>query len=128
MAALYESLQIHKNALKSFQKVHRKAKERDEILRGILNGLRDGYNPNYQDMAVLEAVRGWEALEGLQPKGSEGDEGSSQHSKDPDSEEVEEGEWTEGQLEYQLPSLIDQDYLALLLSHESYLDTLDTPP
>ena len=40
-------------------------KERDRTLGEILNTLREGYNPNYQDMAVLEAVRGWEVIEGL---------------------------------------------------------------
>jgi protein kinase C substrate 80K-H len=81
--------------------------------------LRAGYNPNYQDMAVLEAVRGWEAIEGITSTESEAQEEPTQEPED----ESEEAAWTEEQLEKQLDGLIEQDYLSLILSHESYLET-----
>jgi len=56
--ALYTSLVTHHNALKSLQREHKKRLEREKQLSDILDTLRHGYNPNYQDMAVLEAVRG----------------------------------------------------------------------
>ncbi|KZS97681.1 hypothetical protein SISNIDRAFT_449236 [Sistotremastrum niveocremeum HHB9708] len=122
---LYFSLITHSKALKSFQRVHKKLKERERLLGDILTGLRDGYNPNYQDMAVLEAVRGWEAAEGLPPKGSEDDDVVV--NSPAEEEELEEGAWTEGQLEWQLNDLINQDYLDLLLQHETYLESLEKP-
>jgi protein kinase C substrate 80K-H len=51
--------------LKSLQKEHKKHPEREKALGDILNSLRAGYSPNYQDMTVLEAIRGWETLAGL---------------------------------------------------------------
>src|ERR1700691_5665377 len=63
--AFYTSLITHSNALKSLQREHQKALERTKALEEILSSLRAGYNPNYQDMAVLEAVRGWEYHAGL---------------------------------------------------------------
>ena len=108
--------------------MYNKLKERDETLREILNSLREGYNPNYQDMAVLEAVRGWEAMEGLPPKGSEDETPKEAESAKPAEEEpLEPGAWTEGQLEHQLDGLVDQDYLSLLLSHEKYVEESSSP-
>jgi len=100
-------------------------KERDRTLSEIMNSLREGYNPNYQDMAVLEAVRGWEAIEGLPHIGTDEEPPKQETSEE---EEVEEGAWTEDQLEHQLDGLIEQDYLSLLLSHESYLETTGGSP
>jgi len=117
---VYQSFQIHKNALKSYRRLYNQMKERDRILSEIMNSLREGYNPNYQDMAVLEAVRGWEAIEGLPHIGTD-EEPPVQEEKE--EEGLEEGAWTEDQLEHQLDGLVEQDYLTLLLSHESYLET-----
>jgi protein kinase C substrate 80K-H len=86
-----------------------------------MNTLREGYNPNYQDMAVLEAVRGWEAIEGLPHIGT--DEEPPKQESTQEEEELEEGAWSESQIEHQLDGLIEQDYLSLLLSHESYVET-----
>jgi len=36
--------------------------EREKALSDVLRNLKEGYNPNYQDMAILEAVCGWEGL------------------------------------------------------------------
>jgi protein kinase C substrate 80K-H len=74
-------------------------------------------------MAVLEAVRGWEAIEGLPHIGSsEAEQAKEEPAQEPE-EPLEEGAWTEAQLEHQLDGLIEQDYLSLILSHESYLET-----
>ena len=62
---MYLSFIEHVMALRSLQREHKKHLEREKALGDILDNLRTGYNPNYQDMAVLEAVRGWEQLAGL---------------------------------------------------------------
>src|ERR1700758_2722806 len=80
--ALYTSLITHHNALKSLQREHKKHLEREKQLSDILDTLRHGYNPNYQDMAVLEAVRGWEYLAGLPHIGeAEREEGSDEEQE-----------------------------------------------
>lgn len=89
--------------------------ERENQLGDILEALKGGYNPNYQDMAVLEAVRGWEALSG-----------EKKDSADSTNEPELEGEWTEIELEHQLQDVINQDHLALLLGHESHLNQAST--
>jgi protein kinase C substrate 80K-H len=119
--ALYESLQSHKKALESYRRLYDDLKARDQALSEILATLREGYNPNYQDMAVLEAVRGWEAVEGITSTESK-EQGQGQETQEPE-EELERGTWTEEQLERQLDGLIEQDHLSLILSHESYLET-----
>ena len=60
--ALYQSLKTHYTALKSLQREHKKHLERENALGEILDQLRTGYNPNYQDMAVKAAVKGYEEL------------------------------------------------------------------
>lgn len=121
--ALYVSLVTHSRALKSLQREYTKHLEREKALGDILNNLRSGYNPNYQDMAVLEAVRGWESLAGLPHIGVNeevSDEGNvPEPEKKTDQVEVlEEGMWTASQLEYQLDGLLNSDYVSLLLQHE----------
>lgn len=116
-SALYQSLLTHRNALKSLRKVHKNHLDREKQLGDILEALKGGYNPNYQDMAVLEAVRGWEALSG------EKQEEPADSADSADLPELEEGEWTEEQLEHQLDEVIlNQDYVALLVAHESHLN------
>ena len=128
LTALYTSLITHRNALKSLQREHKKHLEREKQLSDILDTLRHGYNPNYQDMAVLEAVRGWEYLAGL-PHITEADreEGSDEEDKatsqaDEAKEELEEGEWSAQQLEQQLDDLLNVDHMSLLIEHDSYVD------
>lgn len=100
--------------MKSLRKVHKNHLNKEKQLGDILEALKGGYNPNYQDMAVLEAVRGWEALSG-------------EKEEPADPPELEEGEWTEAQLEHQLDEVIlNQDYVALLLAHESHLNQEST--
>jgi protein kinase C substrate 80K-H len=125
--ALYSSLVTHHNALKSLQREHKRHLEREKQLSDILNTLRHGYNPNYQDMAVLEAVRGWEYLAGLPHIGeAEREEGIDEEeeatSQTDEVEELEEGEWSVQQLEQQLDELLKVDHVSLLMEHDSYVD------
>ncbi|KAI0786480.1 glucosidase II beta subunit-like-domain-containing protein [Abortiporus biennis] len=125
---LYQSLVEHSFALKSLQREHKKHLEREKALGDILDSLRTGYNPNYQDMAVLEAVRGWEQLAGLphindvkkDEEGSSEEDESSDAESEPE-EELEPGMWSAGQLDYQLDSLLNTDYESLLLEHEKHI-------
>jgi len=125
---LYTSLITHHNALKSLQREHEKHLEREKQLSDILDTLRRGYNPNYQDMAVLEAVRGWEYLAGLphiteveREEGSDEEDGKMTQV-DKVEEELEEGEWSAQQLEQQLDELLNVDHVSLLIEHDSYVD------
>ncbi|KAH8074933.1 glucosidase II beta subunit-like-domain-containing protein [Cristinia sonorae] len=126
---LFQSLLTHHRALKSLQKVHREHLQREKALGDILDNLRSGYNPNYQDMAVLEAVRGWEHFAGLPHINDvkKDDEESQEDDSSPDEElpveELEEGMWTETQLEHQLDSLLGSDYDSLLLEHDKHTET-----
>jgi len=108
---LFQSLLTHKTALKSLQKAYQKHTEREKQLGDILEALKGGYNPNYQDMAVLEAVKGWEAL----------NEEKTEEVTVTSDPSLEDREWTEEQLRYQLDPLLNGDYVALLLSHDDHL-------
>jgi protein kinase C substrate 80K-H len=128
---LYASLITHHDALKSLQRVHRKHLEREKQLGEILDGLRRGYNPNYQDMAVLEAVRGWEQLANLRPlgeaeleEGSDGDESGGEELPtviEENEEELEEGAWNSVQLENELDGLLGVDHISLLMEHDAHV-------
>ncbi|KAJ7067907.1 glucosidase II beta subunit-like-domain-containing protein [Mycena amicta] len=137
---LYTSLISHSAALKALQREHKKHLEREKELGNILDALRKGYNPNYQDMAVLEAVRGWEYLAGLPHIGVEedakdaaaadvsvsdeeagiedGDGGDEQVASDTD-EEV----WTAEDLETGVDELLGTDYISLLMAHDEHVQT-----
>jgi len=122
---LFQSLMTHHRALKSLQREHKKHLAREKSLGDILDALRSGYNPNYQDMAVLEAVRGWEFHAGLPhindvKKDDETEEEEGSDSVEEETEELEDGMWSEGQLEYQLDDLLNSDYDSLLLEHEKH--------
>ncbi|KAF7301624.1 hypothetical protein MIND_00727900 [Mycena indigotica] len=134
---LYASLISHSAALKALQREHKKHLEREKELGNILDALRKGYNPNYQDMAVLEAVRGWEYLAGLPHIGVEEDakkdadvsvsdeeagieDGDSDEKATSDSnEEV----WTPQDLETGLDDLLNSDYISLLMAHDEHIQT-----
>ena len=134
LPALYASLVAHANALKSLQREHKKHLEREKSLGDILNSLRSGYNPNYQDMAVLEAVRGWEYHAGLPHIGVEEDaenkdeEGSDDVEEAPEAveEELEEGMWTAERLEKDLDGLLKADYVSLLMEHDTHIGASST--
>ncbi|KAH7888167.1 glucosidase II beta subunit-like-domain-containing protein [Phlebopus sp. FC_14] len=118
---LYQSLLTHHTALKSLRKQHKKHLEREKALGDILDSLRTGYNPNYQDMAVLEAVRGWEQLAGLPHinnvrKAEDGADDAQAKSKM--QEEEEEGLWNAAQINKELDRLLKTEHVSLLLEHD----------
>ena len=125
MLALIQSLDAHRKALKSLKREHDKHHEREKALGQILDTLRTGYNPNYQDMAVLEAVRGWEELAGLPHINDvgKGEEAKSKvESKESGSpEEVEPEMWSPSQLESGLNNLVNTDHVSLLFEHEEHI-------
>lgn len=119
----------HASALKSLQREHKKHLEREKVLSEILDTLRAGYNPNYQDMAVLEAVRGWEHFAGLpslndrdqDKEKDETTEAAEEKKKEEEAEVLDEGEWTAEELEKDLEELLDTDYVSLLLEHDEHV-------
>ncbi|EJF63088.1 endoplasmic reticulum protein [Dichomitus squalens LYAD-421 SS1] len=131
---LYQSLITHHAALKSLQREHKKHLEREKALGEILDQLRTGYNPNYQDMAVLEAVRGWEQLAGLPHINDVGKEdenpdelGSDESEAASEEEQLEEGIWSTEQLEHQLDDLLATDYEGLLIEHDKHVGAPASP-
>ncbi|KAG7445989.1 uncharacterized protein BT62DRAFT_949940 [Guyanagaster necrorhizus] len=126
---LYTSLITHSNALKSLQREYKKHLEREETLSEILDTLRTNYNPNYQDMAVLDAVRGWEYLAGLPhindvgKDSSETDEPNNEAEGDesPPEEILEDGEWSVEELDNDLDKLLKTKHVELLLEHDEYV-------
>ncbi|CAA7269005.1 unnamed protein product [Cyclocybe aegerita] len=127
---LYKSLIKHHNALKSLQREYKKKQEREKALGQILSTLRTSYNPNYQDMGVLEAVRGWEELAGLPhindvDKGDKEGEGQTEEAKEEAKEEekLEEGMLTAEELESSVDPLLNTDYVSLLLEHDEHVQT-----
>jgi protein kinase C substrate 80K-H len=121
--ALYNSLVTHSLALVSLQREHKKHLEREKVLGDILDALRSGYNPNYQDMAVLEAVRGWEIHAGLPHIGEkeEGSDGDAADAAKTEEEELEEGMWSAEKLDKDLDGLLRSDHVSLLLEHEEHI-------
>jgi protein kinase C substrate 80K-H len=122
--ALMQSLDTHRKALKSLKREHDKHLEREKALGQILDTLRTGYNPNYQDMAVLEAVRGWEELAGLPHINDVGrDEAKAEvKSKEQSAEDSVDLEmWSTSQLESGLNGLLETDHVSLLLEHEEHI-------
>jgi protein kinase C substrate 80K-H len=116
--ALYQSLITHSKALKSLQMEYKKHLEREKALGDILESLKNGYNPNYQDMAVLEAVRGWEQLSTATTVEE------SELGQDEEEPPVEEGMWTAKDLESRkLDQLLKTDYSSLLFEHDQHVAT-----
>lgn len=119
----------HSNALKSLQREYKKHLEREKTLSDILDTLRTSYNPNYQDMAVLDAVRGWEYLAGLPhindvgKDSSETDEPNNEEGEDESTEEgtLTDGEWTAEELDKELENLLKTKHVDLLLEHDEYV-------
>ncbi|KAF6762433.1 glucosidase II beta subunit-like-domain-containing protein [Ephemerocybe angulata] len=106
---LYQSLLNHNKALKSLKREYKKHADREKQLGQILDSLRTGYNPNYQDMAVLEA---------------DGEESSTPEPESEKTEEaVDDGLWTADELDSELDDLIGTDYTSLLLEHEDHINT-----
>lgn len=133
--ALYTSLIKHHLALKSLQHQHNQHLERERALGDILDALRTGYNPNYQDMAVLEAVRGWEFLAGLEhindvrkdggvtEDGEEEAKSEGEKEDENDDDGDDEGLFTEEELEKEIGPLLETDHISLLLEHEKHVNS-----
>ncbi|KAG6897675.1 hypothetical protein C0992_012424 [Termitomyces sp. T32_za158] len=121
---LYQSLLDHAEALSALQREHKKHLEREKALGDILHSLRSNYNPNYQDMAVLEAVRGWEELAGLPHIGEVegGEAGDNVPAKEePTTPDGDENPWTQERLDNELDTLLKADYVSLLLEHDEHI-------
>ncbi|KAG6861374.1 hypothetical protein C0995_000780 [Termitomyces sp. Mi166 len=121
---LYQSLMDHAEALSALQREHKKHLEREKALGDILHTLRSNYNPNYQDMAVLEAVRGWEELAGLPHIGEvEGGEAKDNVpvKEEPMTPDDDENPWTPERLSNELDTLLNGDYVSLLLEHDEHI-------
>ena len=94
-----------------------------------MDTLRRSYNPNYQDMGVLDAVRGWEYLAGLPHINDVGKDATEETEEDDITSEessedlLPEGEWTADQLEKDLPKLLKTDYVSLLLEHDDHVNS-----
>ena len=76
-------------------------------------------------MAVLEAVRGWEELAGLPHindvgKETEGSEETNEETPVVE-EELEEGALSADDLQREVPTLLDTDYVSLMLEHEEHI-------
>ena len=112
----------HAVALKSLRREYKKHLEREQLLGSILETLSSGYNPNYQDMAVLEAVRGWQQLSGT-GKSESGEENTADggESTTPKEDDVEVGLWSVDEIERDLDGLLETDYISLLLAHEEHI-------
>ncbi|TEB29436.1 hypothetical protein FA13DRAFT_1863628 [Coprinellus micaceus] len=126
---LYQSLLNHNKALKSLKREYQKHADRERQLGDILGSLRTGYNPNYQDMAVLEAVRGWEELAGLPhindiKKGGDAEEGGEVTTGEGEKagEPEDDGLWTKDELDGELEDILGTDYTQLLLDHEEHIN------
>lgn len=121
---MFKSLESHSELLGALLVLHKEQRQRLDALEDILSSLRTGYNPNYQDMAVLEAVRGWEQIAGLlhindvKKDEDEGGEGSLpfdvQH------------EISSEETERRVDSILKTNYVSLLMEHDQYVDQPQT--
>lgn len=84
-------------------------RERIDALEKVLVNLKAGYNPNYQDMAVLEAVRGWDQLK------------PAEEDVSPDGEEPYVSEEEEVWTEERINELKSTDPLSVLLEHKRHI-------
>ncbi|GHJ89304.1 hypothetical protein NliqN6_5706 [Naganishia liquefaciens] len=111
---IYLSLLTHRSVISQLRHEKQELEEEVEELKRILKELSEGYNPNYQDMAVKAAVVGYtekyvkpaEAVEAAQ-------ETSAEHTQEEESPEV-------GVSEQELNELEKLDLDALLMSGESW--------
>lgn len=122
--ALYLNVIDHHNALEYLQSEVERYRKAEKKLGEILDTLRRGYNPNYQDMAVLEAVRGWEKhadLPHINDVGKEGEAAEEEKKEKPPAATTVDGEvWTEEMLQKELKALIKTDFDSLLVEDDEY--------
>jgi protein kinase C substrate 80K-H len=111
------------DALKSLQSQYKALQERERALSDVLRNLKQGYNPNYQDMAVLEAVRGWD---GLNPEtATEAATNSDSTGADKEAPAAKENVDTWG--DAAINQLLGEDTVSLLLQHEAHVVGDDAP-
>ncbi|KAK2462316.1 hypothetical protein APHAL10511_005622 [Amanita phalloides] len=124
---LYQTLMSQASALKSLQREYKALTEHEKSLSDILDNLRTGYNPNYQDMAVLAAVRGWEEIADLphinEAANAHEDVTNEEAGIVPEEQELKEDKWSREDLDTKLSSLLETDYESLLLAHEEHIDS-----
>ncbi|KAF8609488.1 hypothetical protein BDV93DRAFT_145846 [Ceratobasidium sp. AG-I] len=143
---VYHSLVSHSAALSSLRAKQAELQTKLDTLEEILSGLKRSYNPNYQDMGVLEAVRGWDAYHGVESEPVVNQAGidplateaeileaqanlyavedssvpvASEEPKTP--EEPKEDEWTTAKLD----ELAKADHVALMLEHARHMGGSD---
>ncbi|KAJ1310997.1 hypothetical protein OPQ81_009505 [Rhizoctonia solani] len=120
---LYQSLLAHNSALTSLRSKQAELQGKLDTLEDILSNLKRSYNPNYQDMGVLEAVRGWDAYHGIEPESEsatkQAEEGEPESETVPEKqpETIKEDEWTTAKLD----ELARADHVALLLEHSRHV-------
>lgn len=117
LIATYNTVQDHVSLLDHLTSEQRALKDRIASLESVLTNLKAGYNPNYQDMAVLEAVRGWDALKPAEKEEIEDADQVEGESNDSDSV-PEEPKWTESRIN----ELKRTDPLSILLEHERHIN------
>ena len=122
-SALFKSLESHSELLRTLLVLHKDQGKRLNVLEDILSSLRSGYNPNYQDMAVLEAVRGWEQVAGLSHindvrKDEVGEETQPFDIQDGVSGEV---------IDQQIEDILKTNYISLLMEHDQFLEISQMP-
>jgi protein kinase C substrate 80K-H len=111
------------DALKSLQSQYKALQEREKALSDVLRNLKQGYNPNYQDMAVLEAVRGWDGLNlDIEPEAVENGDLTEADKEAPEAEE-EDDAWDDAAIN----KLLGEDSVSLLLQHEAHVTSDDAP-
>jgi len=116
---LFKSLESHSELLESLLVLHKNQRQRLDALEDILSGLRIGYNPNYQDMAVLEAVRGWEQIAGLPHinDAKKDDESGEEPPPFDDQSDI-----SDEETEHKVESILKTNRVSLLMEHDKYVD------
>jgi alpha 1,3-glucosidase len=113
---LYRRLEEHQAAIRDLRQSRSGLRDDLDTLKRILDDLQKGYNPNYQDMAVKGAVKGfeeWQKEHGViaaDPSEEDGDEASPV----PAGAEAVADKWSDAQLQ----ELEGEDLLALIESSE----------
>lgn len=123
LSALFKSLESHSELLETLLILYKDQGQRLDALENILSDLRTGYNPNYQDMAVLEAVRGWERAAGLphvnDVKKDEDDNGEVPPFDD-------QHEISDEETERQVESILKINLVSLLVEHDQFVEKSQT--
>jgi protein kinase C substrate 80K-H len=121
--ALYQELLTHSRALKSLQGHYKRLQEKERTLANILSTLKDGYNPNYQDMAVLEAVRGWDAYHG--EESSDDQVVPITDSESTETVDTQESDFSAEEIVDHANDLLAKDHENLLIQHDEHIAQLE---